>query len=192
MSDWSFTENCNPQDDDTPCCLVLYPLQPLYHRASVLLESLHRWDQFHKDTSERGTCMVCLCLWLLHTSLSPLLIEHLPSECPWHPGPGGLRAEVGERSPGARQAGKCAEAPRRPPPEGLKGTPVGFTVVQISSHLNILWLKGLPGSPQIMSLTNLTNYFSIQRPRMGCPWVNWLVAHSIVMMMKLLNQLPNQ
>lgn len=119
MSDWSCTENCNPQDDDTPYCLVLYPLHPLCHRASVLLESMHRWDQFHKDTSERDTCMVCLCLWLLHTSLSPLLLEHLPSECPWHPGPGGLRAEVGERSPGGRQACKCAEAP--PPPDRPRG-----------------------------------------------------------------------
>lgn len=48
----------------------------------------------------------------------------------------------------------------------------------ISSYPDILWLKGLPGANQIMSLSNHINYFSIQMPRMGGLCVNWLVIHN--------------
>lgn len=80
--------------------------------------------------------MICFCLGHLPTSLSPLLTEHLASESPQHLCPAGFGAEVGEGSPGAGAAYTCAVP--HPHPKGFWGSPVGFTVLRISSHLNIL------------------------------------------------------
>lgn len=130
--------------------------------------------------------MVCLCLWLLHASLSPPLTECFPSECPRHPGLGMLRAEVGERSPGVGEACKCAE-----PPPTTKGTPCWIHCCSdfFPPEYPLTQRTSRKPSDYVLAILSIISLFR------GLEWVahasnGW--SYSTVVMIKILNQLPNQ
>lgn len=116
------------------------------------------------------------------------LMEHLPSECPQHPGVGGLRGEVEE----------MGEEPRSRGGIQVCRAPQGAT-------RNSCWIRCPLGSPPTLIISNSRD---CQEPTKLCLWattsiippfrcLEWwsrcqLIGYSIVTIIKILNLFPNQ
>ena len=136
LPDLSSVEAHNPQDDGIVSLGHLPIPFSVSLSATVLPRSINRWVKFPKDPPERGTCVVGRCLWHLHTCL-PLHLDsilHLNAHSTR-----GLRGSRLRWERGAQEQGKhTSMQPPTPSPKGLWGPLVGFTVLYISSQLNIL------------------------------------------------------
>lgn len=169
VPDLSTGEACTPQDDGIPHGLILYPFHSLYHWEPRCFSHIYRDGVRFIKAYQKEVPALCVfvCLFHLHTSLPPPLMKHHPSEYPLHPWPSGLRTEVGEMGQEPR-SGRGMEVCKDSQGELL----LDSLSSRISSHPDILWFKGLPRAYQLTSLSNYINYFSIQMPRMGGPYVN--------------------
>lgn len=127
--------------------------------------------------------MVGLHLWHLHTSVSHPLTERLASECPQHLWPAGFQAEVGEGSPGTREAHKCAGAHSHPP----RGCGELLLDSLFCGSLPI-WRFSDPRDPQIVSLSNHIHFFSIQ----CLEWVVHVSTACIALLERLKSWLNSQ